>query len=283
MSQPSVRARRSGAPRLLPSRPSAGLPAVDERRVVPETRWEMIEGKMYYCSPSSEPHGSQTLDLGGILRYSVTTAYRVAVDMLTRTGHDSDFAPDVSVFPAAPDPVTGGRQLEELAFEVVDRQAMTIPSRKAHLLCERGVRRVFCVKIRKLGRQLLEWDVAAGDWRPLPEDGMLEDRCLALPVRVRALISAAEGDDAVAQALLSRDNPVIQAALASRQEQGLEQGALQGQRDVLLRQLVRRFPAEEARVRAVVASWDAAALARAADAILDAGTLEQVLSAVATG
>ena len=35
-----------------------------------------------------------------------------------------DIAPDVSVYPAGPDPTTGGRQLEQLAFEIVSTQSL---------------------------------------------------------------------------------------------------------------------------------------------------------------
>lgn len=252
----------------------------------------MIEGKMYYAAPSHEPHGSQTLDLGSVLRASVARGYKVAVDMLTRTGEDSDFAPDVSVFPIERDPATGGRKLEELAFEVVDKQAMSIPTRKARLLAERGVRRVFCVKIRDAGRQLLEWDQAASDLRPLAETAQIADRCLALPIPVRSLLRAAEVDDAVARSLLARENPVLQAALQEREERGVEKGIEQGiekgiergallaERAVLRRLLLKRFPAEAARIDVLVERWDSVALARATDALLDSPSFDDLVAAV---
>ena len=45
--------------------------------------------------------------------------------MLTRTSEKGDMAPDASVHPAAPDPRTGGRQLEDLAFEVVSTERLS--------------------------------------------------------------------------------------------------------------------------------------------------------------
>ena len=65
--------------------------------------------------------------------------------MLTRTSETSDIAPDVSVFPRARDEVTGGRQLEQLAFEVVSTERLSHAADKAQRLVDRGVRRVFAV------------------------------------------------------------------------------------------------------------------------------------------
>lgn len=67
--------------------------------------------------------------------------------MLTRTSRQSDFAPDASVFPEERDPVTGGRKLEELAFEVASTQRLANATRKARGLAARGVRRVFCLHL----------------------------------------------------------------------------------------------------------------------------------------
>ena len=81
--------------------------------------------------------------------------YSGAIDMLTRTSTDDDFAPDGSVFPTERDPVTGGRKLEEIAFEIASKQSLTVPTRKARKLVKRGVRRVFC--IARDNRRGLEW------------------------------------------------------------------------------------------------------------------------------
>ncbi len=70
------------------------------------------------------PPMSRTADLhsalDALVRAHRAEGYAVAVDMLTRTSRTDDIAPDVSVYPAARDPRTGGRQLEEP--RVRDRQ-----------------------------------------------------------------------------------------------------------------------------------------------------------------
>ncbi len=55
----------------------------------------------------------------------LASGYTVAVDMLTRADDDTDAAPDVSIFPSALDPSTGERQLEEIAFEVLDTERLS--------------------------------------------------------------------------------------------------------------------------------------------------------------
>src|SRR5690349_4226453 len=128
---------RSGSPRRRVLEP----PAVDARLVMPETRYEAIDGKITYVPPSDEPHGTYHSRMAALLEAHVIASYKVAVDMLTRTSEKNDMAPDASVFPAARDPETGGRKLEELAFEVVSTEALSHAAKKARALTERGVRR----------------------------------------------------------------------------------------------------------------------------------------------
>ena len=116
---------------------------------MPETRYEAIDGKIAYVCPSDEPHGTYHSRIAALLEAHVVAAYRVAVDMLTRTSEKNDMAPDASVFPAARDPETGGRRLEELAFEVVSTESLSHAGKKARALAERGVRRVFAVDVER--------------------------------------------------------------------------------------------------------------------------------------
>src|SRR5687767_7504511 len=95
------------------------LPAVDERLVMPETRHEVVDGQVVYVSPADQEHASRHSKVNALLEAFVAPGYDVASDMLTRTSLLGDMAPDASIYPVAPDPETGGRQLEELAFEVV--------------------------------------------------------------------------------------------------------------------------------------------------------------------
>jgi hypothetical protein len=161
-----------------------------------------------------------------MLEAHAASGYLVAVDMLTRTGEASDFAPDASVFAAHADPKTGGRRLEELAFEVADRQALAVPTSKARELVRRGVRRVFCLLVGK-GR-LLEWSRETAGWQPVGPSAALADRCFAQPLPVRALLEAAASDEAVVAALRARRVPALEALLAEGEAKGRAEGEAKG-------------------------------------------------------
>jgi hypothetical protein len=88
-------------------------------------------------------------------RLAAGSAFEVAADLLTRTSRVDDIAPDVSVYPDAPDPRTGGRQLEQLAFEIVSTQSLGDAAGKARKLATRGVRRVFAIDVAR--SRALEW------------------------------------------------------------------------------------------------------------------------------
>jgi len=104
---------------------------VDERLVMPEARYEAIDGKITYVCRSDEPHGTYHSRLAALLEAYVVSTHKVAVDMLTRASAKNDLAPDASVFPAARDPRTGGRRIEELVFEVVSTETRpTLPGRR---------------------------------------------------------------------------------------------------------------------------------------------------------
>ncbi len=186
---------------------------------MPETRYEVIDGEVVYVSPADPPHASRHSKLSALLEAYVADGYDAASDMLTRTSEKGDMAPDGSIYPTAPDPDTGGRQLEELAFEIVSTEALSHAGTKAARLAERGVRRVFAIDVeRKRG---LEWSRQTGSWEILASDAAIADRALALPLPIRDLVSAAKADDAVARALLAKANPVIAAALATARAQAV--------------------------------------------------------------
>jgi len=103
--------------------------------------------------------------------------------MLTRTSETTDLAPDVSVFPRARDPVTGGRQIEQLAFEVVSTESLGHAGRKAAKLLARGVRRVFAIDVERT--RALEWSASLGTWSMLDPSGV---RCSPEPDRPQAYI-----------------------------------------------------------------------------------------------
>jgi len=205
---------------------SSPLPRVDDRFAPPETRVEYLNGLELFAAPADQPHATHHWDLTYVLGGYVTEKYSGAVDMLTRTDEVSDFAPDASIFPKDPDPVTGGRQLEELAFEITDKQGIGVPTAKARQLIARGVRRVFCVLVGK--RRVMEWSRATDGWEPLPTSASIEDPCLVRPLPIAALLDVAATDDAVARALLAKGVPALQEALQAQAEKGKTEGLAEG-------------------------------------------------------
>lgn len=218
---------------------------------MPDTRYELIDGKVEYVPPSLEPHGSLHSKLSALLEAHAAAEWNVASDMLTRTSEKGDMAPDASIYPIARDPETGGRQLEELAFEVVSTERLAHTAKKARALSARGVRRVFAIDVER--RRALEWSMEAGVWEILPEGASIEDRTLAAPLPLRALIEAGKADDAIARALLVKRNPVIEGALADAEQRGEQRGAHIGKVAALLAILsargVRVPQKAEARIR----------------------------------
>jgi hypothetical protein len=218
---------------------NAPPPAVHERLVVPETRAEILHGQLLWAAPADLPHGVQHFDLTTALGAYVAQGYKGAVDMLTRTSLENDFAPDASIFPAPKEDRSkkkkkgagaasnkGERELEELAFEVVSAQAMRVPTDKARELVRRGVRRVFAIVVGK--RQVLEWSRESDDWAVLAPGAEIDDRCLVQPLPVAALLDAAVRDDAVARALLAKHNRVLVQAQEESRKAGLLEGRVEG-------------------------------------------------------
>jgi Putative restriction endonuclease len=192
-------------------------PPVDEHLVEPGTPYEMYEGELVYVPPAREPHGFMHSQLSALVEAHAAPDFRVASDLLTRVAKDSEIAPDVSVIPRAPDPRTGGRQLEHLAFEVASSESLSHVARKARMLTTRGVRRVFAINVERA--RVLEWSVPLDTWRMLDAAGQIEDPALGAPLPISAMIRDAASDDAVARALLRKHNAVLEEALAERAAQ----------------------------------------------------------------
>jgi hypothetical protein len=180
------------------------VPAVDDRLVAPDTRYEILDGRLVHVSPADPPRGTRHSKVSALLEAHAGLELTVASDMLTRTSERSDVAPDVSVFPSAPDPHTGRRQLEQLAFEVVSSQSLAYAGGKAAQL---AVRRVFAIDVER--ERVLEWSVAQATWSPLDPTRFIEDDALDAPLPIAALIGTARADDAVSRALLAKRNPVL--------------------------------------------------------------------------
>src|SRR3954470_11817424 len=123
------------------------LPDLDDRLVTPGTRYEMLDGELIYVPPADGPHATRHSAVLVLLQAHVALGFTVACDLLTRITKVDDFAPDASVSPSARHPVTGGRQLMELAFEIVATETMNHAGKKAGKLAARGVRRVFAINV----------------------------------------------------------------------------------------------------------------------------------------
>jgi Putative restriction endonuclease len=257
------------------------LPDIDDHIVEPETPFEMYDGKVVRVLPAKPPHGERHAQISALVETHAGSEFQVALDTLIRTSRVDNFAPDVSVYPEAPDPRTGGRQLDQLAFEVVSKQRLAHSTRKARKLTGRGVRRVFAIVVKQ--SKALEWSTARGTWRPLDPDGVIDDPALAVPLPVAALVHAAKTDDAIARALLAKRNPVLQAVRARdrarSQARGEVKGKVKGKVEVLLAVLAERDLALDARRRArVLAERDPARLERWVVRAIRARTVAEVLA-----
>jgi Uma2 family endonuclease len=229
---PVTESRRSPAwyDVLMSQGPAQPL-AVDDRLIVPESRFEVVDGEVLYVSPADPPHASRHSKLSALLEAYSAEGFDAASDMLTRTSATGDMAPDGSVYPLGPDPETGGRRLEELAFEIASTQSLHTAGKKAAALSGRGVRRVFVIDVER--ERAFEWSAAEGTWVSLPADGEIEDSVLVIPLPVHDLVSAARADDAIARALLAKGNPVLLQALAAERAMGEAEGRAAVARAVL--------------------------------------------------
>jgi Uma2 family endonuclease len=240
-------------------------PAVDERLVMPESGFEVVGGVVFAVSPAHEPHGSRHSKLSALLEAYVAPGFNAATDMLTRTSRIDDFAPDGSVYPVARDPVTGGRQLEQLAFEVTSAESLAHAGRKAAELVRRGVRRVFAIDVER--QRGLEWSARTGGWEILGPDAVIDDPALVIPLPVHDLVAAAHSDDAVARALLAKDNPVLVANIARERADAARSAASRARLEATARAVVavleaRGFAPTDAQRRTIASTDDLATLER---------------------
>ena len=160
------------------------------------------------------------------LQLLATDADEVAISRARAACYAPSSLKDVSVFPLAPDPQTGRRQIEQLAFEVVSTESIGRAGIKAGQLVARGVRRVFAVDVER--SRALEWSAALGTWSVLDPDGHIEDPALGAPLPIGDLVHAAKADDSMARALIAKRNPVIEAVRAQDRAEGKAKGLAEG-------------------------------------------------------
>ena len=248
------------------------LPAIDDH--LADLGYEVWDGKRVYVAPARKPHGERHVQLAALVEAHAGDAYSVAADLLTRTSHVDDIAPDVSVYPAAPDPKTGGRQIQELAFEIVSKQRLSRAGDKARKLANRGVHRVFAIEIKR--SRALEWSRSADNWVELDPSGLIEDPSLEVPLRIEEMIHAVRSNNAVARALIARRNPVIEAV----RNEGRVEGKLEGMLEALVALCAVRGIALDAAARdRITRERDPAQLDRWIVRAATAATLDDVLGA----
>jgi len=252
------------------------LPDVDERLIMPDTRYEVMDGEVLYVSPSLEPHGSRHSKLSALLEAYVAEGYNAASDMLTRTSERSDFAPDGSIYPVGRDPKTGGRQLEEVAFEVVSTESLSHAAAKARALVERGIRRVFAIDVSR--ERGLEWSRATNAWEILGTDAVIDDPTLVLPLPIRDLVTSITTDDSVARALLAKRNRV----LAAKLDGARTKGKTEGKAEALVAVLVARglSPSHE-QEQAIMATTKVSSLERGLAAVATVKSVADLLDLLA--
>jgi hypothetical protein len=248
----------------LPGR--GGFPRVDDYRTdIDFETEEMVGGVVYKVMGADLPHAECNGQLDYLLQGVAAPGYAVTTDLKTRHDVEDDFATDSALVKKGTDPQTGTRYLEEIAFEVVDKQSPSIVTRKASRMIRRGVRRVFAVFVKK-GR-VKEWSAATGKWVTLHPTARIDDPILAEPIQVSAVLDAAEADNAVARGLIKKQNPEILRILQQRADEGKAEGRAEGkieaQRQAVLNVLEARGLEVSADVRdAVTSCYDSAVLDR---------------------
>ena len=249
------------------------VPDIDDRLVAEECPYEIYDGVLVPVAPAGPLHAECHVDVGTLLKIHVRSGFTVACEKLIRTDETSDIAPDVTVYPRDPDPQTGGRQIEQLAFEVCVSETLGHAARKAAKLIRRGVRRVFAIDVKR--ERVFEWSRELGAWQLLERDSLLEDQVLATPLPVRTLLEGAKIDDAVQQALILKGNRVFRAAM----EECQAAGRLEGQAKMLITILTQRGLSldDDARAR-ILGERDLEQLGRWAMRALSCNTVNELLA-----
>ena len=236
----SLRAPGSPGKSVAVRLPGRGFPALDDHLVEPEvTRDEVISGRRVVALPADSPHADKHVDLAYVLRAHVAPGYRASADLITRHTVDSDFATDACVYREGIDPETGGRYLEEIAFEVISTQNEKNATEKAVVMHRRGVRRIFGIWV-KGRRRTCEWSPESQSWRLLDAGSRIEDPCLVAPLPVAALLDAAMVHRAVVEALVAQGNPEIREREVAAEARGRAEGMAEGVASAILEVLAAR-------------------------------------------
>ena len=260
--------------------PGTDPPDLDDRLVEPGTRFEMLDGELIQVSPADEPHGPLHNQIGALIELHAGLDFEIATDLLTRTSKVDDIAPDVSVYPRARHPLTGRRQLLQLAFEIVSTQTLSHAGRKATKLASRGVRRVFAIDVER--ERALEWSADLGTWSVLDSESFIDDEVFDTPLPIKSLIRTACIDDDVARALLAKGNEVLEAHAATREQRARQLGLFEGKQLGLLEAVLnvveaRGLPVQEDQRARILIERDIERITRWLARAATATTIDDVL------
>jgi len=236
--------------------------------VEPETRQEMVRGRLIHAVPANPEHGDAHALLNYLVRGHLSPGYTASTHLLTRAGPKSDFATDTCIRRSGIDPRTGSRYLQEVAFAIVDSLSLAPMIERAQELTSRGVRRVLAIFVEK--REAGEWSPSRASFAPLDLDGTIEDRTLIRPLPVRALFDTAVADDSIVDALMAKGH-------AEGHAEGRAEGRAEGLAKVLPKLLAQRFGAISDATRARVETATIEQLDTWIDRILTAPTLDDAL------
>ncbi len=199
------------------------FPRVSEHLILPEsTREEVVRGKLMAIDPGDPPHADEQAHVASLICTHSKPEYQSSVEMMTRLNEGSDFAVDASIRRKGIDPATGDRYLEELAFEVVNTQSRRSIEERAFDLSERGVRRIFAIFVKE--RWVGEWNAESGCFEKLDPKDKIKDQALVKPIKVKALLDMAEGEDEIYRALLVKNNRALVTRLKKERQKGREEG-----------------------------------------------------------
>ncbi|MCP3998855.1 MAG: hypothetical protein GY722_27855 [bacterium] len=261
------------------AQPSMRMPGVDDRLAIPEAGEEYIDGVRFEALAGEAEHADPQCQLAYVVRGCVAEGYVASTELLTRSDSGSDFATDVCVRREGQDPRTGQRYLEELSFEVANTQTLADLKHRAKKLMARGVRRLFAVMVEE--GQVREWTRAG--WRVRAPRGEIRDRTFEKPLRIRAILYAAEADRLVAEALWEKREPfLVQLVDKERAEghaEGLAEGRTKGLAEAILRAFKRHgLPVTPQQRQVLLACHDPSLLVRWLDEVLVFDTAAKVLS-----
>jgi hypothetical protein len=233
---PSYKLPAYGTPQREPSSPvrepptrarrKLRLPAVDDRLARPEEGEEYVDDERFgwETMAGEADHADPQCQLAYVVRACVAAAYVASTELLTRTDKKSDFATDVCVRRKGTDPETGGRFLEEISFEVANSQTLSKLEKRAKKLVARGVRRVFGILVK--AEKVQEW--TRDGWKERPLSGEVRDQAFKKPLRIRAILDAADADRLVAEALWEKREPYLVKLVADGRAEGVAEGEAKG-------------------------------------------------------